>query len=437
MDYEEAIEYLYDLKIYGMSLGLSRIEHLLDVLGSPHSEFKAIHVAGTNGKGSVCAMISSILKAAGNKVGMFTSPHLLAFEERIMVNAIKIPKEDMITLVERIKTIAEDMVKSGGFEHPTFFEVATAMAFLHFQRENVDYAVLEVGLGGRLDATNVVKPEVSVITTLALDHTHVLGESLEEVASEKAGIIKNGVPVVTGVEDEEILNILKTACQEKNCEIFILKEHGSLTLKEASLDAQTFDLKGMGSDYEDLRIHLLGKHQLKNAHMAVLTIEVLRDIGVSIPESSIKLGFENTRWPARLEIVHKNPAIILDCAHNPAGITALNEALAELFKEKKLTLILGIMRDKDILGIVKEIAPRAARIIITKPKFERAAEPNIIESEANKYCDDVRIISKVPDAVEYTMNNTKKEDIICITGSIFNVAEAMEALIKKELIMPP
>jgi dihydrofolate synthase/folylpolyglutamate synthase len=437
MDYEETIEYLYDLKIYGMSLGLSRIEHLLNVLGSPHENIKAIHIAGTNGKGSVAAMISSILQAAGYKVGMFTSPHLLAFEERIAINGAKIPRNNMTSLVDRIKPIAENMAKSGEFEHPTFFETATAMAFLHFQKENVDYAVLEVGLGGRLDATNVVTPLVSVITSLALDHTHVLGESLEEVAKEKAGIIKHGVPVVTGVEDDEILDILKAICQEKNCKIFVSKEHGAYTSKEANLDIQTFDLKGMGTEYKDLKIHLLGKHQLKNAHITALTLEVLRENKVSIPESSIKHGFENSRWPARLEVVQKNPTIILDCAHNPAGMNALRRALDDLFNGKKPIIIMGIMRDKDITGIVKEIAPRADHIIITKPEFERAAEPESIESEVKKYCDDVRIISKVSDAVKYAIDDAEKSDVICITGSIFNVSEAMEALIKKNMMKPP
>jgi len=355
MDYKDTIEYLFNLKIYGMSLGLERIEYLLKILGSPYKDLKAIHITGTNGKGSVGAMISSILHSAGYKVGLFTSPHLVSFEERIVVNGKRIPKEGVCSLMERIKPIAESMTKNGKFDHPTFFEVATAMAFEHFSEQEVDYTVLEVGLGGRLDATNVITPLVSVITTVALDHTHVLGTSLEEVAREKAGIIKSGVPVG-------------------------------------------------------------------------LTIEVLKRKGINIQEKSVRKGFETTRWPGRLEIVQENPTVILDCAHNPAGMKALRSALEQLFRGKKVTFVMGIMRDKDIHGIVKEITSMADNIIITKPTFERAAEPEIIEREAKKYCNNVLIKSGVGDAVSYALKNAAKNDIICITGSIFNVGEALTAI---------
>jgi dihydrofolate synthase/folylpolyglutamate synthase len=428
MDYKDTIEYLFNLKIYGMSLGLERIEYLLKVLGSPHKDLKAIHITGTNGKGSVGAMLSSILHSAGYKVGLFTSPHLVSFEERIVVNGKRIPKERLCSLMERIKPIAESMTKNGKFDHPTFFEVATAMAFEHFSEEEVDYAVLEVGLGGRLDATNVITPLVSVITTIALDHTHVLGTSLEEVAREKAGIIKSGVPVVTGIEDEVILGLIKKICKEKKCEVYASKEKGKYTLKEADLDAQIFDIEVNDIRYKSFKIHLLGEHQLKNALTVGLTIEVLKRKGINIQEKSVRKGFETTRWPGRLEIVQENPTVILDCAHNPAGMKALRSALEQLFRGKKVTFVMGIMRDKDIHGIVKEITSMADNIIITKPTFERAAEPEIIEREAKKYCNNVLIKSGVEDAVSYALKNAAKNDIICITGSIFNVGEALTAI---------
>jgi dihydrofolate synthase/folylpolyglutamate synthase len=436
MDYEEAIEYLYNLKIYGMSLGLERIEYLLKVLGSPHRDLKAIHVAGTNGKGSVCAFLSSILHSTGYKVGLFTSPHLVSFEERIQVNGEMIPKDRVCSLVERIKPIAESMSEGGKFEHPTFFEVVTAMAFRHFSEEEVDYAVMEVGLGGRLDATNVVTPLVSVITTIALDHTHVLGKGLEEVAKEKAGIIKFGIPVVTGVEDDEILALIKKTCEEKECEAYSSKEHGAYNLKEANLEYQTFDIEMNGRRYNNLKISLLGEHQLKNALIAAMTLDVLIKKGIVVGETNLKKGFETTRWPGRLEIIREKSMIILDCAHNPAGMIALRSALQELFKGKKLTLIIGIMKDKDIPGIIKEIAIAADNILVTKPKFERASEPDIIESEAKKYCNNVLIKYRVEDAVQYALKNTSIDDVICITGSIFNVGEAMTALdrIKPKLL---
>ncbi|UCG70562.1 MAG: bifunctional folylpolyglutamate synthase/dihydrofolate synthase [Thermoplasmata archaeon] len=428
MEYEEAIEYLYDLKIYGMSLGLERIEYLLKVLDSPHKDLKVIHVAGTNGKGSVCAMLSSILQSAGYKVGLFTSPHLISFEERIRVDGVLIPKDRICAMVERIKPIADTMAKSGKFDHPTFFEIVTAMAFEHFFQEDVDFAILEVGLGGRLDATNVIRPVVSVITTVDLDHIHVLGKSLEEVAGEKAGIIKNGVPVISGIENDDLLTMIKQKCKEKGSDIYASKECGTYIKKQGNLDAQIFDIELNDKRYQDLKIHLLGDHQLKNALTAALTVDVMDRIGIRIPVKSQREGFENTRWPARFEVIKKDPMVVLDCAHNPAGMRALNSTLMKIFKDMKLTLVIGIMRDKDIPGIVKEIANSAENIIVTRPKFERAAEPEIIESEVKKYCNNVLIKSNVADAVGYAIERASQKDIICITGSIFNVGEAMVAL---------
>lgn len=425
MDYKEAIDYLYNLKIYGMSLGLERIEYLLKALGSPHKDLKAIHVAGTNGKGSVSAMLSSILQSAGYKVGLFTSPHLVSFEERIVVNGKQMSKDQVIFLVERIKPIASDMQKSGKFEHPTFFEIVMAMGFEHFKEEDVDFAVLEVGLGGRLDATNVISPLISIITTIALDHTHVLGETLEHVAKEKAGIIKKGVPVVTGVENEDILDLIKNICKKKNCEVFATKKLGTYLSKKTNLDGQVFDLQVDSTGYHDMKMHLLGEHQLKNALIAIQAVEILNTKGLNISEKNIREGFEKTRWPGRLEIVQKEPTVILDCAHNPAGMKALKNALTLLNPKGKLTLVLGIMRDKDIPGIVKEIAPFADNIIITKPNFERAAEPEIIEKEAKKFCNSITTKPVVKEAVRYAINDASCKDFICITGSIFNVGEAM------------
>ncbi|ODS35702.1 MAG: hypothetical protein A7315_05280 [Candidatus Altiarchaeales archaeon WOR_SM1_79] len=428
MNYNEAIDYLYNLKIYGMSLGLERIEYLLNVLGSPHKDMKAIHVAGTNGKGSVSAMLSSILQSAGYKVGLFTSPHLVSFEERIVVNGKWMSKDKVCLLVEKIKPIASDMQKSGKFEHPTFFEIVTAMGFEHFKEEEVDFAVLEVGLGGRLDATNVISPLVSIITTIALDHTHVLGETLEQVAREKAGIIKKGVPVVTGVENEEILDLIKDTCKKKNCEVFPTKKLGAYLSKKVSLDGQIFNLKVDATSYNDMKMHLIGEHQLKNALIAAHTIKVLNAKGLNISEKNIREGFEKTRWLGRLELVQKEPTVILDCAHNPAGMKALKNALVKINPKGNLTLVLGIMRDKDISGIVEEIAPCADRVIVTKPKFERAAEPKIIEKEVKKFCNNIITKSIVKEAVWYAINDASFEDFICITGSIYLVGEAMVEL---------
>jgi dihydrofolate synthase/folylpolyglutamate synthase len=428
MDYEEAIEYLYNLKIYGMSLGLERIEFLLKSLGSPHKNMKAIHVGGTNGKGSVCAMLSSILSSAGYKVGLFTSPHLLEFEERIRINGEPILKEKLCSLVERLKPIASSMVAEGDFEHPTFFEIATAMAFLHFNDEDVDFAVLEVGLGGRLDATNVISPLVSVITSVSLDHTHVLGTTLGEVAGEKAGIIKEGIPVVCGIEQEEIIKMIENTCQKKKCQVLFSKNQAGYNVKETTIDYQKFDIDLNGSHYTDLKIPLLGEHQLRNAQIVIMIIELLKGMGVEIKEKDLREGFEKTKWPGRLEIIQKDPFIILDCAHNPSGMKSLGSVINNMFGHPKKILVMGIMRDKDIPGIVKEAGSFADLIIITRPKFERAAEPELILNWAKKYCEDVKIIHNVAEAVNHAISTANSDDAVIISGSIFNVGEAMEFL---------
>jgi dihydrofolate synthase/folylpolyglutamate synthase len=428
MDYENAIEYLYNLKIYGMSLGLERIEFILKSLGSPQQNMKAIHVAGTNGKGSVCAMISSVLQKSGYKVGLFTSPHLLKFEERIRIDGIPISQEDLLSLVERIKPISESMVKEHGFEHPTFFETACAMALYHFFREKVDYTVLEVGLGGRLDATNIITPLISVITSVSLDHTHVLGNTLEEVAREKAGIIKEGVPVIIGVEQREILKLMEDISIERNSPYYSTQNNGSHTLLESNSDHQRFEVTVNGRTYADLCINLVGYHQVKNAHIAVMTLDLLKEQGISISEENIKRGIEETKWPGRLEIVQRDPIVIFDCAHNPHGMKALSYALKRLFDSNKKTLVMGIMRDKDIPGIVNEACGFADNIIITKPKFERAAETDTIVKEVKRFFVEFQVIPDVAQALDHAITNAQKDDVICIAGSIFNVGEAMEAL---------
>jgi dihydrofolate synthase/folylpolyglutamate synthase len=428
MEYKDAIDYLYDLKIYGMSLGLERIEHLLNSLGSPQESLKIVHVAGTNGKGSVCAMISSILQSVGYKVGLFTSPHLIDFGERIRVNWEPIPNKRLSKLVEKIKPIAESMVTEDGFEHPTFFEIACAMALYHFKEENVDYAIMEVGLGGRLDATNIVKPLVSVITSVDLDHTHVLGEKLHDVAREKAGIIKEGVPVVTGVKQKEILELIEKICENKKCPLYALEKHARYTPLESNFDYQSFELRLNDTLNMELKIPLLGEHQLENAQIAVATIERLKEQGVQIPNSSVIEGLKGTKWPARFQIVKKNPYVVLDAAHNPSGMRVLGRTMVNVFGDTKKILIMGIMRDKDIPGIVYEASRFADQIIVTQPKFERSADPQIIFTEAKRHINDVLLVKEVSEALKCGISQADFSDVVCISGSIFCVGEAMGIL---------
>jgi dihydrofolate synthase/folylpolyglutamate synthase len=251
---------------------------------------------------------------------------------------------------------------------------------------------------------------------------------LEEVAWEKAGIIKEKVPVVCGIEDDDILNIIRKVSNDKDCRLYSHKEYGNYTKKGSNLEGQTFDIELKSHGYENLKIPLLGEHQLKNAFITAITVDVLQKRGIEIPNQSVRGGFETTVWPARLEIVQKNPYIILDCAHNPAGIRALKSALKGIFNDHRFTFIIGIMRDKDIPKIVEEITQLASNIIITKPRFERASEPEIIEKEVKKHLNNVKIIQDVKEAIENAIDNAANEDVICITGSIFNVGEAIEVL---------
>ncbi len=427
-EYDDTIDYLYNLKRFGMNLGLERIQHLMDLLGNPQDDLNVIHVAGTNGKGSVCAMLSSILQSAGYSVGLFTSPHLVSFTERIVINDRQIPEDRMLSLVRRIRPYVEEFGKDPDLEHPTFFEFVTAMAFIYFCEEKVDWAVMEVGLGGRLDATNIVKPRISVITNVDFDHTHVLGTELEKIAEEKAGIIKKGVPVVTSIEDDALLKALREKCEEKGSELFVLKDFASFVQKELNLNYQVFDVNGMVNKYKDLKMSLLGRHQLTNALATIKTIELLKDGGLEVTKEHIRKGLESTKWPGRFEIICKKPLVVLDCAHNPAGMKVLSQALQDLFKREKIVLVIGTMKDKEIPRIVKEIAPIAGRVIITKPKLDRAADPKIIQEEMRKYSEDITIIEDVVEAVNYAVESAKDDEIVSITGSIFLIGEVMENL---------
>lgn len=427
-EYDDTIEYLYNLKRFGMNLGLERIQHLMDLLGNPQDDLNVIHVAGTNGKGSVCAMLSSILQSAGYKVGLFTSPHLVSFTERITINDEQMPEDRMLSLVKRIRPHVEEFEKDPDLEHPTFFEFVTAMAFIYFCEEKVDWAVLEVGLGGRLDATNIVTPKTSIITNVDFDHTHVLGTELDVIAQEKAGIIKPGVPVVTSIEDDSLLKALREKCEDKSSELHILKNFAGYTLKQATLDNQVFDVNGMNDEYHDLKLSLLGKHQLTNALAAIKTVELLKDRGLEVTKEHIKKGLESTKWPGRFEIICKEPMVVLDCAHNPGGMRSFRSTLEELLGEMDIVLVIGTMRDKDIPSMIGEIAPIAKRVIITKSKLERAADPVVLKDEISKYCDDIIIKENISEAVNYAVESAKKNEAVCIAGSIFIIGEVKENL---------
>ncbi len=424
--YTEALDYIYDLTKYGIKLGLKNINYLLYLLGEPHKKLKIIHVAGTNGKGSTCSLISSILQSDGYKVGLYTSPHLVDFTERIKINHKTIGRKKVSELLERIKPYIEKVANTPSYGHPTFFEVITSMAFLYFFEEQVDFLVLEVGLGGRLDATNVCEPLISVITHIDYDHMDKLGNSLEEIAREKGGIIKPEGIVISSKQYEEAYNEIKKIADEKNSLIYSTGREINYEIVKSDINGVIFDLKGIYHNYKNLHTPLLGRHQADNATTAITVIEALKIRGVNISEKAIRAGLEKVKWTGRLEIIQNNPTLILDGAHNPSGIRIVLQALEEIFTYHRLILVLAIFADKNYKKMIQIIAPKADLIITTKAKSPRAAPPQVIAKEAAQYIEQNKIIvtENIPQAINCALSNSKKDDLICITGSLYTVGEA-------------
>ncbi|MBA7678171.1 Folylpolyglutamate synthase [subsurface metagenome] len=463
MRYQQALEYLESFQRFGIRLGLKNIRKLLKLLGNPEKRLKVIHIGGTNGKGSVGAFLFYILKEAGYKVGFYTSPHLVDFQERIRTTQGLISKRELTRLVSGFR------LQASGFNfQPTFFEMTTALALKYFAEQRVDFAILEVGMGGRLDATNVTRPLVSVITNVDFEHTEHLGKSLKKIAYEKCGIIKKKVPVITAENKKEALRVIEETCRKKKARLYRVGEDilvqsppkdkpmgqakspegqaygagnvqslndwstGKLAGTHLRWVGQTFNIEGIYGRYENLRISLLGKHQLLNAACTIGAVELLRP-KVKITEEKIRKGLARTIWPGRLEVIpitdHRSPiTVILDGAHNVAGARALKEAIRDSFNYKRLILLLGILKDKDIKGILAQLAPLASRIIITRPQSPRAEEPEEIAEIAKEYSGSIVIKEKVSQAIEYALSCAKRRDIVLITGSLYTVGEAIKVL---------
>lgn len=425
-DYDTALDYLYSLQRFGVKLGLRNIEALLDSLGNPHRQLASIHIAGTNGKGSVAAMLSAILQDAGYKVGRYTSPHLARFTERIAVDGDEIAQADVIALVAKLKPLALQVAELTD-AHPTFFELVTAMMFCYFAERHVDLAVLEVGMGGRLDATNVVEPLVSVITNVALEHVEHLGATLSAIAREKAGIIKPHTPVVTAASQPEVMEVVRAVCREKNAELWVLGEDFTYDKSKSGSAKQELTVKTVRQTYKALELSLLGEHQLANAALTVGVIERLGTKGIVVSEPAVRLGLRRARWPGRLQVVKYSPMVLLDSAHNPAAAKTLRRALTELFSYDKLFLVIGISEDKDLDGILAELVPLADTLIFTKAKVERAVAPEQLLKHLRKHprthTKQARVIADVNEAVKFALEASGQSDLICVAGSIFVVGE--------------
>ena len=429
--YKDVIEWLFNLRRFGSKPGLERISYLLKALGDPHERFRAIHITGTNGKGSTTAMAASILRAAGFKVGMYTSPHLSSFTERIIVDDDRIPVKEVVRLVEEIRPIAEEMEGKPELGHPTFFEVTTAIGFEYFAEQGVDLAVVEVGMGGKLDATNVVHSLVSVITNVSLEHTEVLGKTVLEIAEKKAGIIKEGAPLITAAEQPEVLKLFEKICRERGSEMFIVGRDIRYRRLRHSLEGQWFNLEGLRGVYENLHIRLLGRHQLRNASCAVGAVEALSLHDIEIPEKAIREGLSKARWPGRLEVVQRRPLVVLDCAKDPKAAENLSKVIQEEFDYNRLIIVVSISSDKDIPSMIDSLSRVGDYFIVTRHGvMGRAADPAVIAGELKRNSKPYEIVEGVGEAVERALEMAGERDMILITGSVFTVGEARERWFK-------
>ena len=416
--YQNCLNSMYSLRRFGIKMGLSTIRKILSGLGNPQNAYNCIHVAGTNGKGSVASSLASILHKAGYKTGLYTSPHLVRFNERIQVNNRPITNKNVMASYHTIKK-----AHHGGRE-PTFFEFATVMAFNEFAGQNVDWAVIETGMGGRLDATNIIRPKVSIITNISLEHRDYLGNTLEQISGEKAGIIKYRTPVITGIRQPKALAVVKNKAAEKSAPLYRFGKD----FKVRRNSAGTFAYHGIEATWRHLQTGLSGNHQVDNAALILAACETLNKKGANISLDQIKAGLLENRWPGRLEEVASKPRIILDGAHNFIAARNLGRFLSRNYKDRKITMVIGILDDKPYNAMLKCLLPTAHRVILTQAKINRAMKPERLEPIARKITSKVKIVTGVKQALEHAIKTTSKKDIICVAGSLYVVGEAKEAL---------
>jgi dihydrofolate synthase/folylpolyglutamate synthase len=444
--YQEALDYLYSFIDYSVQrsyryspqvFDLGRVQRLLRSLGNPQDRYASIHVAGTKGKGSVCALVASALRAAGCRTGLYISPHLLHFTERIQVDGRPIPEADVARLVEVLKP---HVAQVPGL---TTYEITTALAFLYFAEQEVDWAVVEVGLGGRLDATNVISPRVAVITSLSYDHTHLLGERLSDIAAEKAGIIKPGVPVVLAPQIAEAESVVARIAQERGAPLIRVGRDwlfapGGHDLQGQSLFIWSADeqprmdafVESAGEEEwvpSRFEIPLLGYHQVINAAVAFAALHAARSGEVPIPEAAIREGFRKVSWPGRFQVLSEDPIVVVDSAHNRDSALKLRLALDDYFPGQRVTLIFGASTDKDIPGMFAELLPRVSRLILTQAAHPRATEPEALATLGRGHGLPVQLVSPVAEALERALAESRPEEVILVAGSVFVAGGAIAA----------
>ena len=416
--YEESVSWLYGLQKLGIKFGLSKTSNLLRAFGNPHLGKKYVHIAGTNGKGSVGALLESILVKAGYTVGLYTSPHLVSLTERFRINREPIAKGEAASLIDEIRGVIDER------ELPTFFELTTTMALIYFSRARIDIGIVEVGMGGRLDATNVIRPTVSIVTNIGCDHREFLGNHLVDIAQEKAGIIKSGVDVVTGISQPTIIKLFESWCNERGAPLWRVGRH----VHYRRLPSGLLAYYGLKERYQNLEVGLRGRFQFRNAALALLTLELLERKGLTIPGEAVSLGLADPLWPGRLEKVSAEPTVVLDGAHNAPAMRSLAHAVVSEFDFRELILVLGVMGDKDIPNILKPIVPLADKVIYTKAAYHRAADPRLLMEFGKGFGKAAEICPTVPGAIDRARSLAGKRDLILITGSLYVVGEAKSYL---------
>ena len=433
MDYQQALDYIYSLIDYervprprdAANYDLRRMEELLGRLDNPHLKARTVHIAGSKGKGSVAAMITSALTASGYTAGLFTSPHLHTFNERIRVDGELISAAELVSLVARLKPEVEAVNRKATYGRLTTFELITTLGFAYFELKGVDFQVIEVGLGGRLDATNVVQPEVCIITSISFDHTEVLGNTLAEIATEKAGIIKPNSIVVASPHIDEVAQIIEQTCLA--CPAELVRVGSDVTWQSLGFDSsrQSLRVQGRLANYE-LSIPLLGQHQLENTATAVAALEVLAEKGFHISGDSITKGLAQVSWPGRLQVLSRRPLIVVDGAHNPDSARKLKQSLEQYFDFDRAILIIGTSSDKDLAGIVSELVPLFDKVIATHSIHPRAMPTASVVAELSRHGVAAAATEDISIALPLALTLAGEKDLICVTGSLFVVAGAIE-----------
>jgi len=424
MSYKKTITSLFELRRFGIRPGLTNIKKILRHLDNPHKELNFIHIAGTNGKGSTAAFIHSILNNSGYKTGLYTSPHLIDFCERIKIKNTQISKQKVTELIQHIKKVCVDHA----IKNVTFFEFTTALAFIYFYQKKADPVVIETGLGGRLDTTNIITPLVSVITNIGLEHQKYLGNTISKITCEKGGIIKKNRPVVAGVKQQKSKNILADIAQRSGSDLFLAGRDFKIKVQSDNI----FNYTSSFFDIKDIESGMVGNHQVINASLAIKSSEILNDSGYCISENNIRNGIKKTFWPGRLELISKKTRILLDGAHNPSAWKELRSAVYNNFNFRRLYLIIGVLEDKNIKSLIDIMLPGSYKTLFCEPKINRAAGKEILKKYI-VFSDNNGLFwyDTTAEAIKIALKESGKNDLILVTGSLFIVGEIRELLLNK------